>query len=138
MKRQDGFTFIEIMVVVIILGILAAVILPKFAGRTEEARVNAATSQIDIFATALDAYELDNGRYPTSDQGLNALVKEPSSAPVPRSWRGPYLAKKIKDDPWGSKYIYIQPGKQNKRSYDIASYGPDAKEGGEDDINNWE
>lgn len=138
MKREEGFTFIEIMVVVIILGVLAAIVLPKFTGRTEEARITAGRSQLDIIATGLDAYELDNGRFPTSDQGLAALVKEPSSPPVPRNWKGPYLAKKVPEDPWGSKYIYSQPGKHNKRSYDIISYGPDAKEGGEDDIKNWE
>lgn len=133
----QGFTFIEIMVVVIILGILAAIVLPKFTGRTEEARVNAAQSQLGVFATALDAYELDNGRYPSTEQGIDALVKESSTPPVPKRWKGPYIQKGIPHDPWGGKYIYKSPGTHNPRSYDLYSYGTDGREGGGDDIGNW-
>lgn len=136
-RNEQGFTFVEIMVVVIILGVLAAIVLPKFMGRTEEARVSAAESQVGVFATGLDAYELDNGKYPTSEQGLGALMKEPTTPPVPRRWKGPYLQKNAPKDPWGSDYIYKSPGVQNTRSYDLLSYGPDGKEGGNDDITNW-
>lgn len=137
MNNKRGFTFVEIMVVVIILGVLAAMVLPKFMGRTEEARVNAAQSQLGVFSTALDAYELDNGRFPTTEQGLNALVKEPTSPPLPKKWKGPYLQKGIAKDPWGGDYVFKSPGMHNPRSYDLISYGPDGKEGGSDDIVNW-
>ncbi len=136
-NNENGFTFIEIIVVVIILGILAAIVLPKFTGRTEEARISAAQSQLGVFATALDAYELDNGRYPTTEQGLKALVKKPTTPPIPRRWKGPYLQKEIPHDPWDNTYIYKCPGTHNTRSYDLYSYGPDGKEGGGDDITNW-
>ena len=131
------FTFIEIMVVVIIIGVLAAIVLPKFTGRTEEARINAAENQIGILATSLDAYELDNGRYPSTEQGLKALLEKPSSPPVPKRWKGPYLSKELGQDPWGGDYKYKSPGTHNTRSYDLYSYGPDGKEGGDDDISNW-
>lgn len=137
MNNNKGFTFVEIMVVVIILGVLAAMVLPKFMGRTEEARVNAADSQLGVFATALDAYELDNGKFPTTEQGLDALVKEPTTPPVPRRWKGPYLQKGIPKDPWGQAYLFKSPGTRNPRSYDLLCYGPDGKEGGGDDISNW-
>jgi general secretion pathway protein G len=136
-RNEQGFTFVEIMVVVIILGVLAAIVLPKFMGRTEEARVSAAESQVGVFATALDAYELDNGKYPTSEQGLGALLKEPTTPPVPLRWKGPYLQKASPKDPWGNDYIYRSPGVQNTRSYDLLSYGPDGRDGGNDDITNW-
>lgn len=137
MNNNKGFTFVEIMVVVIILGVLAAMVLPKFMGRTEEARVNAAGSQLGVFSTALDAYELDNGKFPTTEQKLDALVKEPTTPPIPRKWKGPYLQKGIPKDPWSGEYIFKSPGTHNPRSYDIISYGPDGKEGGDDDVFNW-
>jgi general secretion pathway protein G len=132
------FTFIEIMVVVIIIGVLAAIIMPKFFGRTKEAKVNAAESQINIFSTALDAYQLDNDNYPSTEQGLKALVVKPDTPPVPNSWNGPYLADQIPMDPWGNKYIYKCPGSHNENSYDLSSFGPDGKQGGGDDITNWQ
>ena len=131
------FTFIEIMVVVIIIGILAAIIMPKFFGRTEEAKVNAVKSQIEIFSTTLDAYQLDNDNYPTTEQGLNALITKPTMPPIPSSWKGPYLANEIPMDPWGNKYVYKCPGDHNPSSYDIYSDGPDGKAGSSDDITNW-
>lgn len=136
--RKMYFTFIEIMVVVIIIGVLAAIIMPKFFGRTKEAKINAAESQINIFSTALDAYQLDNDNYPSSEQGLKALVVKPDTPPVPNSWKGPYLANEIPLDPWGNKYIYKCPGDHNENSYDLSSYGPDGKAGGGDDITNWQ
>lgn len=131
------FTFIEIMVVVIIIGVLAAIVMPKFFGRTEQAKVNSAESQLSIFSTALDAYQLDNDFYPTTEQGLKALVVKPDIPPLPQSWKGPYLANSIPNDPWNNPYIYRCPGIHNKNSYDLVSYGPDGKEGGGDDISNW-
>jgi general secretion pathway protein G len=136
-QQPRPFTFIEIMVVVIILGVLAAIVLPKFTGRTEEARLSAAQNQIGILATALDAYELDSGRYPTTDQGLRALVEAPTQPPLPPRWKGPYLQKEIATDAWGGKYAYRSPGTRNPRSYDLFSCGPDGREGSQDDIGNW-
>ena len=137
LKNQRGFTFIEIMVVVIILGVLAAMVLPKFMGRTEEARINAAQTQVGVFSTALDAYELDNGRYPSTEQGLNALVAQPTTPPQPKQWKGPYLQKGVPKDAWGNDYRYVSPGTHNPRGYDVMSLGPDGREGGNDDITNW-
>lgn len=136
-RNENGFTFIEIMVVVIILGILAAIVLPKFTGRTQEAKVNAAESQVGVFATVLDAYELDNGSYPITAQGLKSLREQPTTPPIPKSWKGPYVQKPIPQDPWKNDYVYKSPGSHNKRSYDVSSFGPDGQEGGEDDVKNW-
>ena len=132
------YTFIEIMVVVIIIAILAAIIMPKFAGRTEDAKKSATQSQLSIFQTALSTYELDTGRYPSTQQGLEALVEKPTSPPVSDDWKGPYLnAKKIPLDPWKGKYDYKCPGKHNPNSYDLYSKGSDGQPGGKDDITNW-
>jgi len=136
--RRSAFTFIEIMVVVIIIGVLAAIVMPKFFGRTEQAKISAAASQIKIFATTLDTYQLDNDNYPTTAQGLDALVVKPDLPPVPRAWKGPYLANQIPLDPWGNKYLYKCPGDHNTNSYDLSSNGPDGKPGGGDDITNWQ
>ena len=135
---KRSYTFIEIMVVVIIIAILAAIVMPKFAGRTEDAKISAAQSQISIFQTALSTYNLDTGKYPTTEQGLKALIEKPTSPPVPTEWRGPYLqSKSIPLDPWKSKYVYEYPGKHNENSYDLYSKGPDGQSGTEDDITNW-
>ncbi len=138
LAKRSKFTFIEIMVVVVIIGVLAAIIMPKFFGRTEQAKVNAARSQLSIFSTALDAFQLDNNNYPTTEQSLNALVVKPDIPPIPQSWKGPYLANQIPQDPWGGKYIYKCPGEHNPNSYDLSSNGPDGKPGGGDDITNWQ
>lgn len=129
-----GFTLIELLLVLVILGILAAIVVPKFSGRTEQARVTAAQSQIATFRTALDAFEVDTGRYPRGKSGLNELVQQPRDA---QNWRGPYLQNQIPKDPWGNDYIYEYPGKQNQGSYDLISMGPDGKLGSEDDLSNW-
>ncbi len=140
MKKSKGFTLIELMLVVIILGILVAMVVPRLAGRTEQARRAAAKADIESnLAVSLDLYELDNGVYPTTEQGLTALITEPTSSPVPPNWNGPYLKKKkLPVDPWGRPYIYVSPGVHNKEDYDLYSYGPDGVEGGGDDVTNWE
>lgn len=137
-KRQSGFTMIEIMLVVIIIGILAAMVIPNIAGRGKQARVAAARADIEAnITTALDLYELDNGGYPTTEQGLAALIQKPSSSPVPENWNGPYLKKRtVPIDPWGKEYGYLSPGARNKEEFDLFSYGPDGVES-RDDIVNW-
>lgn len=131
--QMAGFTLIELLLVIAILGILAAIIVPKFAGRTQQAQVAAAQSDISSFGTALDAYEVDNGSYPRGKDGLNDLVNQPRDA---QNWRGPYL-KDFHNDPWGNPYIYEYPGKNNPSSYDISSMGPDGRANTDDDITNW-
>jgi len=140
LKRRKGFTLIELMVVIVILGLLAGLVIPRLVGRGEEAKVEIARMQIKEIETALELYKLDNGFYPTTEQGLEALVKKPSSEPIPPKWReGGYL-KKVPLDPWGRPYVYLCPGEHNPDSYDLFSYGADGKEGGEGvnaDITNW-
>lgn len=140
MTKSRGFTLIELMLVVIILGILVAMVVPRLAGRTEQARQAAAQADIESnIAVALDLYELDNGVYPSTEQGLQALINEPTSSPTPPNWNGPYLKKKkLPLDPWGRAYVYVSPGVHNKEDYDLYSYGPDGIEGGGDDATNWE
>lgn len=131
-KTKKAFTLIEVMVVVIIIGILAAVVTPRLSGRTEAARASAAKSDIELnIPGALKMYEFDNGALPTTEQGLEALVTMPSQA---RNWRGPYLDREPKD-PWGNEYHYRSPG-MHRKDYDLSSYGKDDLESG-DDIVNW-
>ncbi|OGW13027.1 MAG: type II secretion system protein GspG [Nitrospinae bacterium RIFCSPLOWO2_12_39_16] len=139
-RNQRGFTLIELMVVVLILGILAAIITPRIIGRTDDARVTEAKVQIRNLETALKLYKLDTGTYPTTEQGLDALIEKPATGVIPKKWReGGYLeVKKIPSDPWGNPYIYISPGLHG--DYDIVSYGADGVRGGEGfdkDIENW-
>ncbi len=138
-ENNNGFTMIEIMLVVIIIAVLAAMVVPNLAGRGEQARKAAAKADIESnLASALDLYELDNGRYPSTEQGLKALIEQPTTAPTPNNWNGPYLKKKtIPKDPWGKDYQYVFPGTHNKEDYDLASLGPDAVES-DDDIVNWD
>jgi len=137
-SKNKGFTLIEILLVVVIIGILAAMVVPNLSGQGKKARVSAARVDIESnLATALDLYELDNGKYPTSEQGLKALIQKPTSAPEPINWNGPYLKKKqIPKDPWQKEYVYASPGVHNPEEYDLSSYGPDSVES-EDDISNW-
>ena len=138
-RTQSAFTLIELILVVAIISILAALVVPKFAGRTEEARVATAKGQINIhFSAALDMYEVDNSGYPTTEQGLQALRIEPASDPAPLNWKGPYLKKDIPLDPWRKEYVYLCPGRQNPDGYDLYSCGPDGKDGTEDDVTNWD
>ena len=133
-NSRAGFTLIELLLVLVILGILAAVVVPKFSGRTEQARVTAAQSQISTFGTALDALEVDSGRYPKGRNGLQELVEAPRDV---QSWKGPYLKGAVPNDPWGHPYVYECPGKNNPTSYDLSSMGPDGRANTEDDITNW-
>src|SRR3989338_7790471 len=133
MSNKKGFTLIELMVVVIILGILVAMVVPRLVGRGEQARKKAAEADIrSNIALALDLYELDSGSYP---EKLEDLLKDPGESKAP-NWNGPYLKRKP-IDPWGREYNYKSPGQYSK-DYDLYSYGGDGVEGGEDDVKNWE
>lgn len=137
-RREKGFTLIEIMLVVIIIGVLAAMIIPNFAGRGEQAKRSAARADIEAnLSTGLDLYEMDMGSYPPGQEGLRALLERPTSVVNTDQWRGPYLKKKrIPLDPWGRPYVYVFPGVHDKDSYDLFSYGSDGVES-QDDITNW-
>ena len=132
--QRSGFTLIELLLVLVILGILAAIVVPKFSGRTEQARATAAQTQIATFGTALDQFEVDVGYYPKGRNGLNDLFTQPRDA---QSWRGPYLKNEIPKDPWQNDYVYECPGKNNPTGYDVYSMGPDGRAGTEDDITNF-
>lgn len=141
-SSYDAFTLIELMVVIVILGILAAFVVPRLTKRPEDARVTKAKVEISNLEQALELYYLDNGRYPETDQGLRALVAKPGSGDDLQNWReGGYLVKgRLPDDPWGNPYMYVSPGLNNV-DYDLYSLGKDGEEGGEGydaDITNWE
>ena len=143
LKRIDGrgFTLIELMVVIVILGILAGLIIPRIMGRPEEAKQLKAQMQIESLETALKLYKLDNGMYPDTEQGLQALIEKPETGTIPKNWRKKgYLEKgKLPKDPWGNEFVYLSPGAHG--DYDIISYGADGVPDGEDknkDINSWE
>ena len=128
-SRQSGFTLIEIMVVVVILAVLGALVVPNILGKVDKARVTAAQTDIKSIATALDLYRLDNFKYPTTEQGLQALVKQPADPTITNYAAGGYL-KALPKDPWGNPYLYTSPGADG-RDYDLMSYGRDGKPGGE-------
>lgn len=138
-STQNGFTLIEIMVVIVIIGILATLVVPKIMGRPDEARIVSAKHDVSTLVQALKLYKLDNGRYPTTEQGLNALVSKTSTDPLPMNWKlGGYLDK-LPQDPWGIAYQYSNPGTHNNE-IDVYSFGADGKPGGTDndsDIGNW-
>ncbi len=133
--RSGGFTLIELMLVLVILATLSAIVVPKFTGQSKKAKVTAAKTQISHLALALDAFEIDLGRYPTNVEGLRALIEKPASDSD--EWRQPYLSGNVPLDPWGNEYVYRCPGDYNQDGYDLISYGPDGKVGGDDDITNW-
>ena len=128
--RRRAFTLVEMLLVITIIGILAALVVPKMMGRSEQARQAAARADIAAIKTSLDSFEVDNGYYPKS---LQDLVQPPRDA---RNWHGPYLDK-LPQDPWGFDYLYAQPGRHNATSYDLSSVGPDGKAGTDDDFGNW-
>ena len=137
-KTQKGFTLIEMMVVIVIMGVLASLIVPKIMGRPDEAREVAAKQDIASVMQALKLYKLDNQRYPTSEQGLLALVKKPSATPVPPNWKSSGYLDKLPIDPWGNPYQYLFPGVHGE--LDVFSYGADGIAGGEGsdaDIGSW-
>lgn len=138
--RVRGFTLIEIMVVITILGILAALIVPRVVGRTDDARVAAARQDIASIMQALKLYRLDNGRYPTTEQGLRSLIEKPNGEPVPNNWKqGGYLERSaLPKDPWGKEYQYLSPGLRGE--IDVFSFGRDGQTGGEGpdaDVGSW-
>jgi general secretion pathway protein G len=136
MKNQAGFTLIELIVVVIIIGLLAGLVVPQYMKQEERATAKTAKAQIELFGTALDTFRLDVGRYPTSQEGLAALMQKPAGAD---RWDGPYLKKDLPADPWGKPYVYTSPGDHG--SYDIVSYGADGVPGGDGnnrDVTSWE
>ncbi|MFP3867520.1 MAG: type II secretion system major pseudopilin GspG [Desulfobacteraceae bacterium] len=135
-RRQSGFTLIELMIVLFILGLLAALVAPRLMGRVGKAKVKAASTQMQLLATALDLFYLDIGRYPTEEEGLQALYQRPANL---SQWSGPYLNKAVPKDPWGNDYIYKSPGEHGP--YDLISLGADGSPGGEgdnQDITNWQ
>ena len=136
---RAGFTLVEILVVVVILGLLATLVIPRVVGRGEEAKRTATLVQIRSLVQALDLYKLDNGFYPTTEQGLEALVSKPSGMPEPVNYRDDGYMKKVPVDPWGRPYVYRSPGEHGET--DLFSFGPDGAEGGEGkdkDITNWD
>ena len=126
-----GFTLIEILVVIVVIAVLAGLVAPNVFKHVGEAKNVTARSQIEMLGAALDGYRLDNGRYPTTPQGLAALWTAPVQDPRPLSWRGPYLRKEVPLDPWGRPYVYKSPGEQNPTGYDLVSLGADGQPGGE-------
>ncbi len=134
MSRKKGFTLIELMLVVIIIGALVAMVMPRLTGRSEQARVAAAKADVSAnIATALKLYELDNGNFPSTSEGLQALLGKPGGA---NNWNGPYIEKKP-IDPWGREYKYVSPGVHRPHDYDLSSLGKDGQESA-DDVTNWE
>jgi general secretion pathway protein G len=139
-RGRRAFTLIELIVVIVVIAILAGLVGPMVFGNVGDAKVQAARAQIELLGLALDAYRLDNDAYPTTAQGLEALRVLPTSEPLPRRWRGPYLRKTVPLDPWGRPYVYRAPGEVNPGSYDLLSLGRDGRPGGEGedaDLTSW-
>ena len=134
-RAREAFTLVELLLVLLILGVLAAVVLPKFSGVSERSRVTAAQTQVSTFKTALDSFEVDMGSYPKGRSGLLDLIQQPRDA---QNWHGPYLqSDAVPKDPWGNDYIYECPGRHNPSFYDLYSAGPDGRAGNDDDVCNW-
>jgi len=133
-RKQNGFTLVELMIVIVIIGILAGVVLMNVGPQTDKARRARAVADIKEMDSALEIYHADSGVYPSTQQGLQALVTQPTNPPVPRNWQGPYLKNRSKPplDPWGTDYRYLYPGQHNPNGFDLFSYGKDMKPGGQD------
>ena len=134
-NKQKGFTLLEIMVVIVILGVLASMVVPNLMGNKDKADRQKVISDVIALENSLDMYKLDNGVYPSTEQGLEALVDEPSGSPEPRNYREDGYIKRLPQDPWGNDYILNSPGEHGK--IDVLSVGPDGEEGTDDDIGNW-
>ena len=130
-RPRRAFTLLEVLVVLVVIALLAALVAPQILGRVSQARGTAAAAQLELLGVALDNYRLDNGRYPTTDQGLRALRERPTRVPAPTAWRGPYLRKDVPLDPWGRAYEYRAPGRRNPDGYDLVTLGRDGASGGE-------
>ncbi len=139
-RSTPGFTLLELLVVIAVIATLVSIVAPSVFQNVGDAKANAARSQIEIFALALDSYRMHNDVYPTTEQGLEALRTLPTVGEPPRNWRGPYLRKVVPLDPWGRPYHYISPGRTNVESYDLYTLGRDGQPGGEGedaDITSW-
>lgn len=135
-RKEAGFTLMELLVVMVIIGLLASLVAPKFFGKLSSSKQKTAKAQIELFGAALDEFRLDNGRYPTTEEGLAALREKPQGLD---KWKGPYLPKPVPKDPWSKDYVYKAPGEHGE--YDLASYGLDGQPGGTDenaDVVSWE
>jgi len=130
----QGFTLIELLLVLVILSVLAGIVVPRFAKRAEQAKITAANTDISNLGLTLGVFDVDCGRYPTTEEGLGALVQQP---PNLNGWKGSYLERGVPKDPWGNPYLYQCPGQHWPDSYDLHSFGPDGQDGGGDDIDNW-
>lgn len=138
---RRGLTLIEILVVIIVLGLLAGLVGPRILGRVSEAKSQTARTQLELLSVALDNYRLDNGRYPSTEQGLEALREKPTSEPLPGNWRGPYLRRPVPLDPWDRPYHYLSPGEHDPGGFDLWTHGADGTPGGEEedaDITSWQ
>lgn len=134
---QGGFTLLELLLVLAIIAVVAGMVMPRFANRSRGAKMAAARADIEAnLATALELYELDSGQFPTTQQGLRALVERPESEPRPRNWAGPYVRGDVPTDPWGQPYRYRSPADASAMAYELWSMGPDGRDGGGDDISN--
>src|SRR5262245_52654009 len=133
-RKSDGFTLIELLLVVVIIGLLAAIVVPRLVGRTEDVKIDTTKASMAGIQKALGLYEVDNGRFPTEDQGLRALIEKPTSAPEPKKWHKYLDMRELPKDAWGKEFSYKNPGTVNTDGYDIVSGGPDETIGNDDDI----
>ena len=133
LSHRSAFTLIELLLVLVILAVLAAIVVPKFTSRSEQARNTSAKTSISLIDGAFDQFEVDNGRYPSTDEGLGALINNPGNM---ENWHGPYLKGGVPKDPWNNEFVYRFPGQKNGAGFDLYSLGPDGREGN-DDIGNW-